>query len=546
MLQQAMECLFVLRKPLYVLSSDPHLETLAHLSSLALAIKEINIPVVFVTSSRYREGILRKLLTDSRTQVITVSKLSSTCVTSASHLSHVLILDAYSRTPARRHCELLSKLMRSTRSTVVSCCLQPEPALFKLITACPKFHLSGAKSCEEMMATLCSEVSLFHYTGFIRMPATFVSVPPQSRLHQKNPSTKTAEQVVPTFHKYSDSVDRLYSVLPTIITEVKEGKKLALVSGVPAAFLPFLATEVRLKYDYNEVMCDMKQVMMVKSARAASRGSLILLTFSQTLRRLKDIEALGYECVLLDVPINTKTWIHLNFGSSAAGCALKVVMNNTLTEQYTMQRINRQLAKKMRFWQGVSSTQVRHRVLRRQLRMPVVFKPEVVQAIRFFILLRCLFVKHRDLAHAACRSPPAFHSLFYQLDVLQRFTHSSLLYERRLCKIACIMTTSVAAEPLLMRWVQNRPAYLHPSIYADVLGSIPPDDIQQCIASFLTEAPLDAMDMITTRYGRFLLDGRDTCAFLAVVKTLPPYLQDQIICAYPHAQLFAEKHLASQ
>lgn len=532
---------------LCVLSSDPHLDTLSCLSSVSNSLIRNDISVIIVTSSRSRATALRKSIIMRHAEVFTFYDLRSSCCVNASHSpsSRVLILDAYVSSPSRKLQVVLSNIMSATRSTFVSCCMQLVPTLLMLLEACPRFGLQGATTCEELMR---ARVALFHNTGNLRPPPIFVSASPMSAvevvpLDKLYSPRQFPTQTVSIVCKCSDSTNKLHSIFPSLRTKLEQGKLVAILSGVPTTFLTTLATEVRVRLGYNKVIYGVARGTSHFAVQASSPGTLWILTYRQAAGKLKDIDILGYECMLLDLPSNPIMWMYLNFSPSTKAVALKVVMNNTLREQTAMHRMNVLITKELRSWQSRSRPQLCPNVLARQLQVPVAFKAEVVQALRFFILLRCLFLKHGNLACAAGRTPPVIHSSLCLLDVLQRYTHSSLLHERRLCKVTSIIKLCVAAEPLLKCWLRSQPANLPPSLYMDILGRLPPDDIQRHITSYLAEAQLDAMDMIATRYGRLLLDGSDTRSFLATVEKLPTYLQEQIICAYPAALLFAQKHL---
>ena len=387
--------------------------------------------------------------------------------------------------------------------------MQLAPTLFTLLQSIPGFRLQGTKNGGELMRAMRGRLAFFHHAGVLRMPAIFVSASPAERLPQQAtaadvapagglyPSTRVAMRSTSLDRKCSDSLGKLHAILPSLLVELHLGKRVAILSGVPAAFIATLATEVRVRFGYNNVLCGEAR----RQAHLATRdspGTLWICTYRQAAGTLKDIDALGYQCVLLDMPSNPRIWIYLNFSPSTRAPALKVIVNNTLHEQYTKHTLNVLVTKELRSWPVGPAVHSRNNVLARQLRVFVAFDAEVVQALRFFILLRCLFLKHCDLASAACRTPAAPHSALFMLDVLQRYTQTSLLYERRLCRIVSIMSLCVAAEPLLIRWLRCQPANLHPSLYVGVLGSLPPDDIQRHIASYLTEAPFDAIDMITT------------------------------------------------
>ena len=106
------------------------------------------------------------------------------------------------------------------------------------------------------------------------------------------------------------------------------------------------------------------------------------------------------------------------------------------------------------------------------------------------------------------------------------------------------MAACASAEPRLSKWLlPTQKANISSSTYSNVLGHIPPTDIQNNISSFKEESPLDAIDILATSSGKSFLDRTDVNSFLVAVNRLPLYLQDHIILTYPHALKFAQTHL---
>lgn len=507
---------------LCLLSCNPYFDPLNLLNEWVLSLADDSMSVIIVTSSYSRacqfKSNIKKIEHKTTVEVYSLHDLRVSRHRIPIFRNFVLILDFYISSPRCPKSQVaLQDALNACKYALIAYCIQPKHSIVKQCM----FQLGLRYSYGESLRVLHRRQMIVHLDTFLRPSPHFICCGIKNYTAQP-----TSESVAMT---------KLNGMFVEIVKDLEQGKRICILSRSSTNLLRMTAS--RLLDVYANKQITFGGIDGTDSVLNSQPGTFWLWTYRKAVARLRDIERIGAQIVLLDMPRSSTLWINLNFALHPRSSAIRVMLDCSMREQMYLHRLN-----------ALIKNEVHNRkstITRERISAPMAFTADVVQAIRFFIFLKFLAVKHGDLASAACRVPiMSSNSSPFLIDVLQRYVNSAIIFEKRTCKIAKILVVCASAEPRLWRWLlPTRSANISSSTFLSILGHVPPTEIQNIISSFIEEFPLDAMSILASTHGKSMLDRRDIKSFLAAVNSLPPYLQEHIILTYPYAVKFAQKHL---
>lgn len=494
---------------------DPFADPSAYVGLIIRNLISRSIPVVLLTSSFKRISTFKRLNVEMRRSDIILYKtfldLKRGFLRDLEISDCVVIIDCFVSAPFDATRSLVSGLLQRARATLLTFCFPIGSPLVSILANTDRYILPPLARDTSIIQSIADRHILLHHRGHRRIRA---------RIMRPSVQTNTADPLEERLKGIFSEVSRMLSEYPTVV----------------------LITQEKLE-KVCQVLLELPRVRVCRIGKNIDplrhNGRIWVMSHRQSLKYIAHLHV-RTGVVLLDLPKNSSHWIQQNFSTVEGSPPLCLVMSGTLQEQSRMYNLNHELHTLL-----LSSRELSQVTRIADLLFPMAFTPQIVQTLRFIVFIRCLSLKYASMSDVAQQTTihTPVTAAAGMLAILHRYARTSFIMERKPFRALCLLSVCISVEPSLSRWLRDDSAKCVPdSVLVACLGRVPPSEIVAKICSFISTAPLDALDMIG-HAGRMLVDGFNTKSFFKAAQKLPPYMQTQLIEAYPYARNFSTRYL---